>query len=63
MKKIIYYSVFGFSVLIFSACGHKSNDTRATGKKQDGPVIELKEEIQAPASDTTVIKKDSTERK
>ena len=63
MKKIAYYAVGVFSVLTFVACDRKPNDTQATEKKQGGPVIELREEIQAPKSDTAVIQKDSIVRK
>ena len=62
MKKYACYYLIIFGILIFTACDRK-NDTQATEKKQEGPVMELKDEIQAPKSDTTVINKDSTEKK
>lgn len=61
MKKIIYSVVIVFSILTVAGCDRKTNE--ATEKKKDGPVFELKEEVQAPKSDTTVIEKDSTDRK
>lgn len=61
MKKIIYCAVSVFSVILFTACDRKPTET--TEKKKEGPVMEFKEEVQAPKSDTTVFKKNSSGRK
>ena len=60
MKKIIYSAVVVFSVLIFTACDRKPKE--ATDKKQEGPVMELKEDVPAPKSDSTVLQTDSAAR-